>query len=217
MKFLLSVISLLSMFSVSFFGFQIPLVEGVEVHDIAVSNVAAWPTFVLPSMVVYINVTVENQGTSSENFSLTAYAENLTIQTVTVDLAPGASENLTFEWQTMSYPEYMVMVFPPPWPPDEPMLENVTIWAEADVVAGEVDTSDNVYFDGTVTIIWMPPDVDGNGIINIFDIMWLIRAYGSELGDPGYNTLLDFNQDGKIDIYDIVISASPGVYGATYF
>jgi len=215
MKVMLYTILLASLLLLAFFSFPLPIAESSEVHNVAVSNVTAWPTFVVPSMVVHINVTVENHGTSNESFCLTVYADNLTLQTMSVDLDPGLSKSLTFEWQTQSYPDYIPMIFPPPWPPDEPMLENVTIWAEADVVAGEIDTSDNVYVDGTVTIIWMPPDVNGDGIIGIYDIVLLICAYWSNVGDSRYNILMDFNQDGKINIYDIVIST--GVYGASYF
>ncbi|MFQ6068406.1 MAG: CARDB domain-containing protein [Candidatus Bathyarchaeia archaeon] len=199
----------------SFFGFQTRTAESSEVHDVAVSSVTAWPTFVVPAIDIHINVTVENQGTGNETFDLAVYAGNLTIQTVrVVDLGQGLSGTLTFEWRV--FPDVWIMVFPPPWP-EEPMVENVTIWAEADVVAGEVDTSDNVYIDGTVTIIWWPPDVDGDGDIDIFDIVSVAGAYGSELGGPGYNPLLDFNQDGKIDIFDIVIMANPEVYGTSYW
>jgi len=214
MKAILYAIFLTTLSLPAFSGFQIPVAEGSEVHDVSISNVTAWPAFVVPSMVIHINVTVENQGTSNESFNLTAYADNLTIQTVKVtDLASGANKTLTFELK-ISYTDYMIAVFPPPWAPYEPMLENITMWAEASVVAGEVDTSDNAYIDGTVTIIWLPPDIDGNGIVDIYDVVFIVHDYGSEIGDPEYNVLADFNQDGKINIYDIVILG--GVYGTAY-
>ncbi len=215
MKGILSVVLLVFLFSLSFSGFQIYVAQGSEVHDVAISSVTAWPVF-LPPSVIYINVTVENQGTSSESFNLTVYAENLTIQTKSVvDLGPSASETRTFEGD-ISSPPFRAMIFPPPWPPDEPMVENVTIWAEASVVAGEIDTSDNVYIDGIVTIIWCPPDIDGDGDIDIFDIVFVAGRYGSESGDPGYDPFADLDQDGDVDIFDIVIMANPGVYGVHY-
>jgi len=217
MKVMLSV-ALLSLFILSFSIFQAPIVESSEVHDVAVTYVTAWPTRALPRDVIHFNVTVENQGTSNESFNLTVYAaENHTIQTVSVtDLAPSVSETLTFNWRFSPGRAYecMAWLFPPPWPLDEPLVENVTIWAEADVVTGEIDTSDNVYIDGIVTVVWWPLDVTGDGRIDIFDVVWLVRAYGSELGDPLYDSMLDFNQDGKIDIFDIVILI--GAFGARY-
>lgn len=217
MKVMLSV-ALLSLFLLSFSVFQASIVESSEVHDVAVTYVTAWPSRVLPLDVVHLNVTVENQGTSNESFNLTLYAaENHTIQTVSVtDLSPAESETLTFVWYVspgFAF-EFMGWLFPPPWPVDEPLVENATIWAEADTVAGEVDISDNVYVDGAVTIVWWPLDVTGSGKIDIFDVVWLVGPYGCKLGDEGYHPMLDFNQDGKIDIFDIVILI--GAYGAEY-
>lgn len=214
MKGILSVILLMSLFSMSFLGFQIYVAQGSEVHDVAVTHVTAWPTWALPVSNININVTVENQGTVNENFSLTIYAGNLTIQTVNiVGLLPNSSSTLRIEWPIILY---RITIFPPPWPLDKPMVENVTIWAEASVDAGEVDTSDNVYIDGVVTIIWCPPDIDGDGDIDIFDIIYVAGRYGSESGDPGYDPFADLDQDGDIDIFDIVTITSPGVYGTHY-
>lgn len=214
MKTRVSMTLLLSLFAaLSLLAFQIPFIESSEVHDVAVFNVKAWPTLVLPTITVYINVTVENQGTANETFNLTVYADNLTIQTVSVaDLSPGLGKTLTFNWEIS--PPFRIMIFPPPWPPNKPMVENVTIWAEADVVAGEVDTSDNIYIDGTVTIMWWPPDVNGDGKIDIRDIASVAKAFGSSPGDPRWDPILDFNSDGKIDIRDIATSAVH--FGATY-
>jgi len=207
-----SVILLTSLLFLSFSGFRIDTVGSSEVHDVAVSNVTAWPTFALPISVIDINVTVETQGTYNETFTLAGYAENMIIQTVSVvDLAPGQAEILTFEWRLFPFRPY---IFPPPWPYDEPMVENVTVCAEAGVVDGEVDTSDNAYIDGEVTIIWWLTDVDGDGDINIYDVIYLVGRYGSEQGDPKYDPLLDFNQNGKIGIYDVVISVNS--YGLGY-
>lgn len=214
MKAKLSITSLFSLFAaLSLFAFQMSSIQSLEVHDVAVSNVVAWPTMVLPTSTVHINVTVENQGTSYETFNLTVYADNLTIQTVTVPaLAPGLSETLTLNWEIS--PPFKIMIFPPPWQLDRPMVENVTIWAEANVVPGEADTSDNFHIDGTVKIIWRVQDVDGDGDISIRDIALVARAFGSYVGHPRYNIWLDFNQDGEIDIRDVASSAK--LFGVTY-
>jgi hypothetical protein len=207
---------LVSLLLLALVGLQMPLAESAEGHDVAVVDVVAWPPLVVPAMTLYANVTVENQGGFNETFSLTVYAETLTMHTVNVtDLAPGESATVTVAWQIAAYPEVLPAVFPPPWPPDEPMRANVTVWAEAAAVAGEVDTADNVYVDGTVTIVWMPPDLDGDGTISLYDIVLLTSGYGSKAGDLGYTPLADFNQDGTINIYDVVISTR--IYGATYF
>ena len=71
-------------------------------HDIALIGVTPFPTSVRLGEPVNITVVVENQGTNSEtNFNVTVYYSGTVIETKTVqDLAAGASEDLTFTWNT---------------------------------------------------------------------------------------------------------------------
>ena len=57
-------------------------------------------------------------------------------------------------------------------------------------------------------------DVDGDRDVDIFDIVAMAGAYGSETGDPEYEPNYDLDGDGDIDIYDIVAAA--GNYGESW-
>lgn len=105
------------------------------VHDVAVTSVSASPTSVTAGEVVIITVIVENQGTETETFDITSYYNSVAIGTQTLTgLATGATETLTFSWNTTG-------------------LEGTyTIKAEASVVSGEEDIADNSFTDGTVTV-----------------------------------------------------------------
>lgn len=74
----------------------------VTLHDIAVTSVAASPTEVKPGDAVSIAATVKNNGGFNENFTVSAYYDvTHKIQTLAVtNLAPGASQPLTFTWTT---------------------------------------------------------------------------------------------------------------------
>lgn len=214
MKVVLSVVLLASLFFLSFVNFQIPAARSSEVHDVAVTDVTIFPDgSVFPAMSLTANVTIENQGTSVEAFNVTLYAGNLTIQTMSVDnLAPGSNTTLPFEW--MIFP-FRILIFPPPWPnPRDIMSRNLPLKAEADVVLGEIDTADNVYINGIINVIWMVPDVNGDGRIDMRDIAVAAKAFGTFPGNPRWNPWVDFNQDGKIDMKDIATSAV--IFGATY-
>lgn len=50
-------------------------------------------------------------------------------------------------------------------------------------------------------------DVNGDGIIDITDVVIVALAFGTEVGDPDWNALADLNNDWVIDIVDIVIIA----------
>jgi ABC-type transport system substrate-binding protein len=47
-------------------------------------------------------------------------------------------------------------------------------------------------------------DLDEDGFVDIFDIVIVASAFGSIIGDSGYDPRADLNQDGYVDIFDIV-------------
>lgn len=63
-------------------------------------------------------------------------------------------------------------------------------------------------------IVHLKGDIDGDGDVDIFDIVVIADAYGSKEGDPEYNPSCDLDGDGDIDIFDIVIAC--GHYGESW-
>lgn len=184
-----------------FYSYALLACYGSVVHDVTIVGVAVYPTKVLAGATVTINVTVENQGTSHESFNVTMYFDNHTIQTLTVtSLAPGLNTTLTFEWDI--FPSRME-IFPPPWDVHHIMVENCTIRVEADVILGEVDTSDNICMNGTVTVIWLCTDLNGDGKINIIDVAIVAKACGGGLWHPAW----DIDRDGDVNIIDVAMIA----------
>jgi len=107
-----------------------------EIHDVAVIDVSPSETVVEQGSLASINVTVRNEGTTTESFDVTAYHNTTVIATQTVtNLAPGGQTTLSFTWNTTN-------VAP----------GNYTLWAQASTVPGEVDTDDNTFVDGTIEV-----------------------------------------------------------------
>jgi hypothetical protein len=50
-------------------------------------------------------------------------------------------------------------------------------------------------------------DINGDGIVNITDVVIVALAFGSKPGDPNWNSYADLNQDGFVNIVDIVTVA----------
>ena len=50
-------------------------------------------------------------------------------------------------------------------------------------------------------------DINGDGIVDIFDVVILAKAFGSEPGDPEWNPAADLNNDDIVDIFDVVTIA----------
>lgn len=171
-------------------------------HDVAVINIATSKTGCLPMETagqgfnVSVYVTVENQGDSTETFTVTAYANVNIIGTQPVTLNAGDNQILTYIWNTTSFAK-----------------GNYTISATADTVPSETDTTDNTMTDGTV-LITIAGDIDGDRDVDIYDIVRMSGIYGVSKPDPLYDPNCDIDDDGDIDIYDIVAAA--GNYGESW-
>lgn len=63
----------------------------------------------------------------------------------------------------------------------------------------------------TVTFVPMSiPDADGNGVVGLGDLVLLAKSYGSSLmvhPPDGYNLIVDFNFDLRVDLNDLVTLA----------
>jgi hypothetical protein len=82
---------------------------------------------------------------------------------------------------------------------------NYTISAHSWPVPGETDTGDNTCTDGTITVA-MVGDLNIDGVVNILDISFVARAFGSEPNGtelPRWNSNADVNGDGTVNILDV--------------
>jgi len=101
------------------------------VHDVAITGMAVLPSSVSSGGLVSINVTVLNKGSAAESFTVAVSYNGTVIETKELaDLAPGASEILTFTWETKD-------VAP----------GSYVLTAATSTISGETSTEDNVYSD----------------------------------------------------------------------
>ncbi len=161
------------------------------IRNIAVTNVEANPTIIYENFKVNITVTVANKGDLTETFNVTIYYDNAPIKTVKVENLPSKeNRSFTIEWNTrgLGPGRYIIK-------------------AEAQPVPYESDLTDNAFVDGSVTIN-ITGDVNGDGIVDIYDLAIVGLAFGSKPGAPNWNPMADLNQDGQVDIFDLVTVAS---------
>jgi len=118
------------------------------VHDVAVIDVKCSFAEVYMGQIVNFTVFVQNEGTVTETFSVTAYANTTAIETLTVtNLFPSNQTTLVFTWNTTGVPK-----------------GNYTIKAYITPVLGETDIIDNTYINGIVNIL-RPPDIAVTNVI----------------------------------------------------
>ena len=164
------------------------------IADVAIASVETSTDMVYAGRVVDITVIAANLGDTTETFNVTVYYDSNPIgpQPV-VELPPGQNQTLIFSWDTTGL---------------EPCT-SYEIRAEASAVDYELDLSNNVLTADVTVKIKILGDVNGDGIVDIFDIVLAAQAYQSMQGDPEWNPEADVApMYGLIDIFDIVTVAS---------
>jgi len=167
-------------------------------HDLAVLDVSLSSTKVYCGWSVDIDAVVRNEGSSTETFSVTAYAFNETYSlnyTIgsqpIVNMNPGAETTIRFRWDTSG-------VRP---------CTNYTIQIKAEILADETDVADNSYIDGNVKVKLMG-DVNGDKTVDVFDLILIGAVFSSKLGDAKWNPDADLNNDSKIDVFDLILAGT---------
>lgn len=158
-------------------------------RDIAVINVTLLKTVVGEGYPMSVGVTVANLGSVSEDFLLTVYANASVVDSQTISLPSGNSSTVNFVRNTTGFAR-----------------GHYTIEAVAESVLGEANTTDNTYVGGLVTVS-IPGDIDGNGKVQLVDLVWLALAFGSQVGQPKWNPNADIDGNGVIDRIDLSILA----------
>lgn len=116
---------------------ELETVKPQVVHDIEVMKVVCSKNEVISGEIVDILVIIKNNGNVPESSSVRAlYDETLIQQIHFSELEPEKEVNLTFHWNTTGIPEGAY-----------------DITAMAEPVLCEANTGDNIYHDGTVTVI----------------------------------------------------------------
>lgn len=156
-------------------------------HDIAVTDVTISTSETYAGNIVGITVTLQNYGNIAENFATTIYANANNISVLQVlNLLPSETRIVTCDWNTTGYPAS-----------NTPYV----IKAEADTLPSETDTTNNLFVDSSVKLKLIG-DVNGDGEVDINDLIAWDAAYGSRPGDLNWNVQADINGDGVVDEQD---------------
>ncbi|MCW4052202.1 MAG: PKD domain-containing protein [Candidatus Bathyarchaeota archaeon] len=140
------------------------------------------------------NIAMNGYAISNQAFEQINPPQLQAIQTLTVDnLAPASQRSLTFSWNTT-----------------DTFRGRYFLSAVADPIVGEIDLPDNSFVNGIVEVK-ANPDLDGDGDVDIFDVVMIASLYGCKEGEADWNPKADLVADGEINIFDVVeVAASYG-------
>jgi parallel beta-helix repeat protein len=167
------------------------------IHNVAIANVAPSKDVVGQSYSLNIYVTVENQGSYTENFNVTLYANTTEIETKQITLTNGASTTLIFTWNTTGF-----------------AYGNYTLWAYAWPVQDETDIADNNMTSIIQVHVGVPGNVYGNSyppptyddVCNMRDVTYLILHFNTMPTSPNWDPNTDVNNDGVCNMRDVTIA-----------
>ena len=137
------------------------------------------------------NITINGVIIPNQTFEQFNPSTTIAIETIAVlNMFPGTQTTIIFSWNTSNT-----------------LSGHYSISAVASVVIGENNTRNNNYVNGPIEIK-MNPDLDGDGDVDIFDVVIVTSLYGCREGEPCWNPRADSIEDGIIDIYDVVFVVS---------
>jgi parallel beta-helix repeat protein len=165
----------------------------VLAHDVAVMDVSPSNDWVIEGLEVKINVTITNRGNFTETVTTIVYynlTSNLIIEALTAVVEPNETKVLTFSWITAG-------IAP---------CKYYTITAVA-LIEYDANLADNVLESVSKIKVRILGDTNGDDLVGIDDIFTMASAFGAGPGHPRWDTRLDLNSDGIIDIMDIFMTA----------
>jgi plastocyanin len=138
---------------------------------------------------VQVNVTAMNPGGFTETFAVYAKANSTLIGNMTITLAARTNQTVTFTWN----PQLLAR-------------GNYILTANATRVTGETNFANN-QFTGGVFFVRLKGDVSGDCRVDIVDLSTVGANFERSLGTVGFNSAADLNNDGTINIVDLVLVA----------
>jgi hypothetical protein len=164
----------------------------VAVPAVAVLSVKPELNTVYQGWKINITVVVQNQGPLPISFQVETYYDTNIIGTQSISSLPSfTNATLVFIWDTAT----------------APYCHNYTISAKVSLPLGQTNSANGTFVDGKVKVRIMG-DVNGDGKVNVLDLISVSIAFQTHPGDRNYNFYSDLNRDKNINVLDMILVAT---------
>lgn len=171
-----------------FYNYDIFYRTTLNPHDVAIASVRSSKTIAYGGNTVFIEVIAKNHGNNPEDFEVKCYADSALVGSRIISLAAEQVYPMIFAWNTTNIP-----------------FGTYSLSAIASVVPYETNIADNTCTDGTVQVR-VPGDINGDGIVDVYDAVLLIRDIDAIPSSPNWNNgRSDINDDGRVSGADVTI------------
>jgi len=157
-------------------------------HDLGITAMTTSKTVIGQGYSLNVNVGIADYGTDNETFTLEVYANSSIIKTFqNIKLESGNSTNVTCTWDTSGFEkgQYILSAYIQP-------------------IQGETVVFDNRRASNTIRVTILG-DVDGDSDVDILDVVRIAVVYGLRMGDLKFDANSDLDNDGSINVIDLVI------------
>jgi expansin (peptidoglycan-binding protein) len=173
-----------------------------EVHDVAITEVTTSTTIAVRGENVSIEVTAQNQGSTTENFEVQCYVNSTLVGSKTISVSAGQTLTLSpFHWNTSGAPRGTYII-------------SATVAA----VLGEIYLIDNSKSAEIPVEVRIKGDVCGmyngvvkpipNGVVDLDDLMTVAMPghiwTEYPTWDPVWGPACDVNKDGRVGMDDVM-------------
>jgi parallel beta-helix repeat protein len=157
-------------------------------HDIGLTKGPTTKTAISQGKDLNVTIIVINYGFTTETFNAAAYFDTTQLVQTQITLTSRSSTSLSFILNTTDLTR-----------------GNHTITAYTDPVPDETATTDNT-LNSWVTITFLG-DVNGDGRVDMKDVAYVAKRFGSDPSSPLWDSNADQNDDSRVDMKDIAAVA----------
>jgi peptide/nickel transport system substrate-binding protein len=166
-----------------------PLLEPFNLHNIGTTRFLLSKTVVGKPCSVKLNLTVQNLGMFTEQFTLTVLVNTALLTEQTINLSLRQSNTIVVIWDTTSVAK-----------------GNYTLKAATTPVPDESDITDNTL--SRWVVVTISGDINGDYIVDIYDAILLSSSFNSYAGQSKWNPNADIKEDNIVDIFDAIMLAN---------